>query len=292
VSVNDPNLELQIKEHLKHLEGQFSSKMHECNSKLAQAEDLLPKYREQYEATRSSIKAKFSRMREIVEREEQAFLEKIGHYYCSLIQDNQSSDNIREDVKVMADEEWIKSNLSKIGNVGLFNPHLKEVQVRRSQNVKSLNWKYSGRIDALTFACSRRVYLTAVGVCTPYKPDKVATITDLKLLKGGTSRSEVIYWHSNIALLYSDIVNGVAKICLETPVLVEPDHDYTLYLKIAGAKTFKCVDSAPAIRSRDGTSFRLKTTLFVKGDETNRTDVQCGPIVDFYYTTAETALAS
>lgn len=37
------------------------------------------------------------------------------------------------------------------------------------------------------------------------------------------------------------------------------------------------------VTGRDGTVFTFSNTTFVAGDESNRTDVQCGPLVDFYY---------
>ncbi len=71
----------------------------------------------------------------------------------------------------------------------------------------------------------------------------------------------------------------------ETIVKLDADTDYTIYLKISGAKTVKCVDSLTTVKARDGTTFQFSNTIFVQGDESNRTDVQCGPVVDFCYLT-------
>ena len=89
--------------------------------------------------------------------------------------------------------------------------------------------------------------------------------------------------HSKIFKVVVDFTAGVCKVPLETTVKIFPDEFYTLYLKISGAKTFKCVDSLANAKGRDDTKFTFANTNFVKDDESNRTDILCGPIVDFYY---------
>lgn len=155
--------------------------------------------------------------------------------------------------------------------------------MRRARNVKALNWKYSGRIDALSFKVSNLLYLTGIGVCTPYKNDKQVDIDEMKVIKGQGTRDEVSYLHSFPVEIQADFVDGVQHVAFETLVKLEPDVVYTLYLKLSGAKTFKCVDSQQIVEGRDSTRFHFFNTNFVKGDESNRTDVQCGPIADFYY---------
>ena len=125
--------------------------------------------------------------------------------------------------------------------------------------------------------------LCAIGVCTPYKLDKEACINEIKILRGQTTRSEVVYLHSKVFKVVVDFTAGVCKVQLETTVRIYPDEYYTLYLKISGAKTFKCVDSVPSAKGRDDTRFQFANTIFVRDDESNRTDILCGHIVDFYY---------
>lgn len=287
LSLKDDALNAHIKIHLDQIRQLYQHRTSECKSRKELAEEMISKLDKDYTKNREVIVQKFKEMQRLVESQEQQYLERITELYRKMITKNERDDNISEhlQVSVSVDQSWLSRNLKKLGNIGVINPNRQEFQVRRSQNVKALNWKYSGRIDAITFRVDREIWLTGIGVCTPYKLYKLTKINEMKVLKGNTTRSDVIYLHSNSVCLMADFVSGVNKVPFETIVRLEPESDYTIYLKISGAKTVKCVDSLITVKGRDGTNFQFSNTVFVQGDESNRTDVQCGPIVDFCYLT-------
>jgi hypothetical protein len=157
--------------------------------------------------------------------------------------------------------------------------------VHRSSNIKAVNWKYSGRIDALTFDVDRDIKFMGIGVSTPYKLNKSTTVDELKILRGSSTHSDVIYLHSFPVQVTANLTTGIGKISFEAAVLLEREVKYTIYLKMSGSKTYKCVDAMATVVARDRTKFTFSNTAFARGDESNRTDVQCGPIVDLYYLT-------
>lgn len=283
LNLNDPELPNLINMHLDQIRSAYLFRMEECRKRKEKSESMLKEWRESYDENRQIIKQTFAKMRENVETEEHFYLEKINSLFQKMC--NQQDDNLQTSykVEVFVDDEWIWSNFKKIGNIGIFNPSRQECLVRRSRNVKALNWKYSGRIDALSFKVDKEIHLCAIGVCTPYKLDKETTINEIKILRGQTTRSEVVYLHSKVFKIVVDFTTGVCRVPLEAMVKVYPDEYYTLYLKISGAKTFKCVDSLVSAKGRDDTRFQFANTVFVKDDESNRTDILCGPLVDFYY---------
>ena len=283
LSLTDPELPTLINNHLDQIKSAYLFRMEECKKRKETSEAMLKDWRESYEANKNLIQSTFKRMRDSVENEEHHYLEKINSLFQRMC--NQQDDNLQNSYKVeiQVDNDWIWSNFRKLGNIGIFNPARQEFLVRRSRNVKALNWKYSGRIDALSFKTDKEVYLTAIGVCTPYKLDKVTNINEIKILRGQTTRSEVVYLHSKTFGIVVDFNAGVMKVPLEATVKILPNEFYTLYLKISGAKTFKCVDSLVSAKGRDDTRFQFINTTFVKDDESNRTDILCGPLVDFYY---------
>lgn len=130
---------------------------------------------------------------------------------------------------------------------------------------------------------NKEVVLTGIGLCTPFKMGKQTTVDEFKILLGETSRSEVVYLHSEPVSIGADLNSGVFQVKLEAAVRIEQNTVYTIYFKLSGAKTFKCVDSKPSVRSRDGTVFEFRNTRFVSNDESNRSDVLCGPIAEVYY---------
>jgi hypothetical protein len=176
---------------------------------------MLKEWHESYEENHQLIKQTFAKMRENVETEEHFYLEKINSLFQKMC--NQQDDNLQTSykVEVLVDDEWIWSNFKKIGNIGIFNPSRQECLIRRSRNVKALNWKYSGRIDALSFKVDKEIYLCAIGVCTPYKLDKETTINEIKILRGQTTRSEVVYLHSKVFKIVVDFTTGVCRVPLE-----------------------------------------------------------------------------
>jgi hypothetical protein len=283
LSLNDPELPTLINTHLEQIRSAYMHRMQECKRRKEKSEAMLKEWRESYEENRQAIRSTFAKMRDKVEVEEHFYLEKINSLFQKMC--NQHDDNLQTSYKVdvVVDDEWIWSNFRKLGNIGIFNPARQEFLVRRSRNVKALNWKYSGRIDALSFKTDKEIQMTAIGVCTPYKLDKETVINEIKILRGQTTRSEVVYLHSKTFRVVVDFTNGVCKVPLETMVTICPDEFYTLYLKISGAKTFKCVDSLVSVKGRDDTKFTFANTTFVKDDESNRTDILCGPLVDFFY---------
>lgn len=221
-------------------------------------------------------------MRRIVEQQEEEFLRKIGEMHMDV--NNERNDNMQSyRVDVEMDDEWLLSNLRKIGNVGVVNSSRQDFVARRAANAKALNWKYSGRIDALSFVVNKSIELTGVALCTPFKIGKTIQVDEFKVLAGETSRSEVVYLHSEPTVVNADLDSGVFQVRLEAAVRLESNAVYTLYFKISGAKTFKCVDSMPTVRGRDGAVFEFRNTRFVSNDESNRSDMLCGPIAELYY---------
>ena len=292
ISLKDPGLNDVISQHIEQIEGTYKARISQCKKRKEHAEKYLEDLEDNYHRNKEEITNKFEEMRRIVEAQEEQFLRQIGQLYQDIHYNNERNDNVhssyRVDVKV--DEEWLLSNLKKVGNIGIVNPNRQDLYIRRSGNVKALNWKYSGRIDALSFMVSKNVLLTGVGVCTPYKNGKFTNVDEFKVLKGDTTRDEVVYLHSSPTSIPADFHSGVFQVKLETLVPLESNSSYTVYFKLSGAKTFKCVDSRQRVEGRDNTIFLFKNTQFVSGDESNRTDVQCGPIADFYYVPENTEL--
>ena len=285
VNLSDPQLKELVDSHIEQIKKAYRFRINECEKRKQIAEEMLSKWQTNYEQNRELIQNKFEAMQRAVENQEQYFLDHIAQLFQKMSSGNERDDNLQNNyrVDVNIDQDWLMSNLSQVGNISLNNPDRQEFKIRRSRNVKALNWKYSGRIDALAFKVSREVYLSGLGVSTPYKTDKETTIAEMKVLRGNTTRSEVIYLHSFPFRLEVDFASGVCKVPFETLVHIQPNTLHTVYLKMAGAKTFKCVDSFTSVTGRDNTQFTFSNAQFVQGDESNRTDIQCGPIVDFYY---------
>ena len=76
----------------------------------------------------------------------------------------------------------------------------------------------------------------------------------------------MVYLHSYPVRLTADFAAGVTHVPFEALAKVEPNEFYTIYLKLSGAKTFKCVDSSHIVDGRDNTRFEFSNTTFLKGD--------------------------
>jgi len=283
--LRDPALETQIRAYLEQIYTQLSKKLEEVRLRKAKAAELVQRLETEYQGNSELIRAEFEKMRQQVQEQEAAYIQAIGQLYQSVLRENQEIDNISvaKDVKVTIDEGWIKSNFQHLGNVGVMCPSRQELSVKRSSNFKAVNWKYSGRIDALTFEVDRDVRLVGIGVSTPYKPQKLTTVDEMKILRGASTHSDVVYLHSFPVPVPANLGAGVQKISFETIVPIEREAKYTIYLKMSGSKTYKCVDALTQVVARDKTKFLFSNTVFVRGDESNRTDVQCGPIVELFY---------
>lgn len=159
-----------------------------------------------------------------------------------------------------------------------------ERRIRRTPITRALKWRYTGeRLDCLTFSVNQDVYLTGVGLCGPHREGRCTFVKDFQVLQGATTKATSIYRQELWVYLNYDNDDSVVKISLDSQVHIKRDAKYTVYFKIDGDSTYKCVDCQESVVNPDGVSFSFFNTTFVAGDLNNRSDVVCGPIADFYY---------
>lgn len=167
-------------------------------------------------------------------------------------------------------------------SIALENPL--EYQARRTSITRALKWMYDGeRIDAITLSVSKAVLLTGVGFCRPCKPNGRILTKVLKVVQGTTTGGTVVYTHPVQSVIESDARDSVQKISLSPPVLLKGRATYTLTMKMDGSASYKCVDCTRSLLTEGEVTWTLATSVFPPTDQSNRTDVVCGPIADFYY---------
>lgn len=166
--------------------------------------------------------------------------------------------------------------------VALANPY--EHRARRTCITRALKWRYNGeRIDALTLSVSKAVLLTGIGFCRPCKVNGSLLTKVLKVVQGPSTSSSAVYTHSQPTVLAADPRESVQKIVLSPPVALKSGVQYTVVMKLDGSTTYKCVDCYKTLVTEGEVGWTFSTTLFPPTDQSNRTDVVCGPIADFYY---------
>ena len=170
------------------------------------------------------------------------------------------------------------------GSLKVSMENVREVKVRRTLITRALKWRYNGeRIDALSFSTSKDVLLTAVGLCTPYKPSLSLQIRELKLLLGPTTQSPVTYTHNSLTEIHFEETESVHKLTLSKPQPIRANSIFTVYVKAWGASSYKCVDCVSTLPGPGDVVWTFMNTTFQGNDQNNRTDAVCGPIADFFY---------
>jgi hypothetical protein len=179
-------------------------------------------------------------------------------------------------------EENIDKVIKSSINVSLGNPA--ERSIRRTHITRALKWRYTGeRIDAITFSVNKDVKLTAVGVCTPYKPNKKTTIKEFQVLKGATTGGSILYRHTQRVSMENNPENSIFKVVMEHQVKIKKDTKYTVFFMNEGSHTYKCVDCVPSIEGPEKAVWTFVNSTFAQNHQSNRCDTVCGPIADFYY---------
>ena len=167
-------------------------------------------------------------------------------------------------------------------SVALANPF--EYRARRTCITRALKWRYNGeRIDAITFSVSKAIVVTGIGFCRPCKANGTIVTKVLKLAQGTSTSSTVLYTHPSESAVAYDPRESVQKIALCPPVPLKTGVTYTILMKMEGSASYKCVDCYKTMVSEGEVKWAFSTTLFPPTDQSNRTDVVCGPIADFYY---------
>lgn len=176
----------------------------------------------------------------------------------------------------------VEELLASCVSVALENPH--EYKARRTSITRALKWRYNGeRIDALTVSVSKAVLLTGIGFCRPFKPNGHIQTKMLKIAQGTSTSSPVLYNHPFQSVVDSDPKESVQKIDLSPPVMMKSGVQYTVVMKMDGNTSYKCVDCYRTMATQGDVNWTFSTTIFPPTDQSNRTDVVCGPIADFYY---------
>jgi len=166
--------------------------------------------------------------------------------------------------------------------VALANPF--EYRARRTCITRALKWRYNGeRIDALTLTVSKPILLTGIGFCRPCKSTGTTLTKLLKVSQGTSTSSSPVYTHQSPTVLVSDPRESVQKVVLSPPVALKSGVHYTVVVKLDGSTTYKCVDCYKTLATEGEVGWTFSTALFPPTDQSNRTDVVCGPIADFYY---------
>ena len=175
-------------------------------------------------------------------------------------------------------DKVIKSSI----NVSLGNPS--ERMIRRTHITRALKWRYTGeRIDAITFSVNKDIKLTAVGVCTPYKPNRKTVIKEFQVLKGASTGGGQLYRHSQRITMENNPENSIFKVTMDHCVKIKKDSKYTVYFMNEGHHTYKCVDCGSNIEGPEKVVWTFLNSNFAQNHQSNRCDTVCGPIADFYY---------
>lgn len=159
-----------------------------------------------------------------------------------------------------------------------------ERHLRRTEITRALKWRYNGqRYDALSFTVSKSIELTAVGFCIPHKPNRVTRLLSLKIVPGASvvANQTTVYVHPQVVELLFSPDESVQKVVLSQRISLRAGCSYTLVGQLEGASTYKCVLCQKIMTGEVDWTFA--TTTFPSMDHSNRTDVDCGPIADFYY---------
>lgn len=179
-------------------------------------------------------------------------------------------------------EENIEKVLKSSINVTLGNPS--ERMIRRTHITRALKWRYTGeRIDAITFSVNRDIFLTGVGVCTPYKPNRKTFIKEFQVLKGNSTNGAQLYRHTQKMTMENSSEQSVFKMVIDSPVRIKRDSKYTVYIINEGAHTYKCVDCVSSLEGPEKVVWTFVNSIFAQSHQSNRCDTVCGPIADFYY---------
>lgn len=183
---------------------------------------------------------------------------------------------------VSIQEENLDKLIKSCITVCLGNPS--EVMIRRTHITRALKWRYTGeRIDAITFSVNKDIKLTGVGLCTPYKPGRITYVKEFEVLKGGSTNSSSIYRHSQIVPIHNNPESSIFKVVMEKQVLIKKDSKYTVYFLNGGAHTYKCVDCVSVVEGPDRVMWTFVNSIFSPNHQSNRCDIVCGPIADFYF---------
>lgn len=87
---------------------------------------------------------------------------------------------------------WLSNFINKNVLIDCRNPY--ELSIQRSEYTRALKWCYDGtKADGLSFRVSQNILLTGFGICRPFKSGKVLPIKTIKLLKGKSTESSLIY---------------------------------------------------------------------------------------------------
>ena len=179
-------------------------------------------------------------------------------------------------------EENIDKVIKSSINVSLGNPS--ERMIRRTHITRALKWRYTGeRIDAITFSVNKDIKLTAVGVCTPYKPNRKTVIKEFQVIKGASTGGGQLYRHSQRITMENNPENSIFKVAMEHCVKIKKDNKYTVYFMNEGHHTYKCVDCVSNIEGPEKVIWTFVNSSFAQNHQSNRCDTVCGPIADFYY---------
>ena len=179
-------------------------------------------------------------------------------------------------------EENIDKVIKSSINVSLGNPS--ERMIRRTHITRALKWRYTGeRIDAITFSVNKDIKLTAVGVCTPYKPNRKTLIKEFQVIKGPSTGGAQLYRHSTRITMENNPENSIFKVTMEHFVKIKKDNKYTVYFMNEGHHTYKCVDCVSNYEGPEKVIWTFVNSIFAQNHQSNRCDTVCGPIADFYY---------
>lgn len=160
-----------------------------------------------------------------------------------------------------------------------------EQSVRRSWITRALKWRFTGnRMDALTFSVSSDIELVGVGICGPYKAGGQIIVKELQILRGNSSNSPSLYRNSEPIYIKYDAEESVHRIRIDDPVFIKSETKYTVVFVIDGSNSFKCVDCLAVVEKE--ITWRFFNTNFSQNHNSNRCDITCGPIADFYYLNA------
>lgn len=190
-------------------------------------------------------------------------------------------DNINEaKLRISLDPEVVSKIVRPNIKVNLKIPT--EMKIRRTAITRALKWRYTGnRIDALTFSVSHDIELIGIGICTPYKTGGQISIKEFQILRGGNSNSQAAYKQNGNIIIKFNPEESVHRISIDEPVMIKSDAKYTVFLSVEGSHTYKCVDCYAQIEGQ--VTWKFFNTNFTPNHQTNRCDITCGPIADFYY---------
>ena len=143
------------------------------------------------------------------------------------------------------------------------------------------------QVEAVSFAVSKTIFLTGVGIGTCYNAGKTVTVHEIAIIQGLSSGGPKLAVITGFVVPNVDNSVRIAKLTFEKPVEIAESQDYTIRLVAKGdAGVYRGQTAQQLITGPKGVEFTFKSTSYVPADIKNGENLTDGPILEVFYQVA------